>query len=245
MKTLLLIIFVTFAGKAQEKDALPDLINKLCEVKSLGFSLDFIGDEVPPEFSGGGSKPPSPNQTMKKIVQIGPDAIPELIKHLDDKRPTKLKVGKHPMMSRWFDAEYDPKNKFSKDVKPQETNIKNTFERSFKEEYTVKVGDVCFVLIGQIVNRELLSVRYQPSFNMVINSPIESPELIERIKEDWGNIDKKGHLKSLVDDLYKAPVTEVRDAAIRIRFYYPSKFEKICDDYVKHQSKMRREEKGK
>jgi len=41
--------------------------------------------------------------------------------------------------------------------------------------YTVKVGDVCYAIIGQIVNRSLMAVRYQPSAGLVINSPIEMP----------------------------------------------------------------------
>ena len=169
-----------------------------------------------------------------------------MIKHLNDKRPTKLKVGNQfPIMNKWFAEEYDPRNKFGKDVKPQETNLKDIAERSFSEEYTIRVGDVCFVLIGQIVNRDLLAVRYQPSGNMVINSPIESPKLIERIKQDWGEIDKSGHLESLIEDLNKAPDMEARDAAIRLRFYYPDKIEKILDDYKKHRMKRLQKNKGK
>jgi hypothetical protein len=43
-----------------------------------------------------------------------------------------------------------------------------------KLPYTVKVGDVCFALIGQIVGRQLLPIRYQPTGGMIINSPVEN-----------------------------------------------------------------------
>lgn len=41
-------------------------------------------------------------------------------------------------------------------------------EKNFEGEYTVKVGAVCCVLIGQIVSRRLLAVRYQPSAGLVL-----------------------------------------------------------------------------
>jgi len=74
----------------------------------------------------------------------------------------------------------------------------------FKGPYTVKVGDVCYGLIGQIVNRYLIPVRYQPSGILVVNSPLKMPELIKRVKDDWENVTIK-----------------------RLAFYYPSKFEAL------------------
>jgi hypothetical protein len=66
-------------------------------------------------------------------------------------------------------------------------------EKSFDGRYTVKVGDVCYVLIGQIVNRQLVAVRYQPTAGLIVNSPIEVPPLAEKVKNDWGALHSLPH----------------------------------------------------
>ncbi len=40
--------------------------------------------------------------------------------------------------------------------------------------YTIKVGDVCYVLIGQIVNRRLWALEYVPTLIVVVTSPVHS-----------------------------------------------------------------------
>ena len=57
-------------------------------------------------------------------------------------------------------------------------------ERHFSGTYTVKVADVCYTLIGQIVNRHLLAVRYQSSGGPIVNSPLEAPSLAEKVRKD-------------------------------------------------------------
>ena len=64
----------------------------------------------------------------------------------------------------------------------------------------MRVGDVCYALIGQIINRSLLAVRYQPSAILVVNSPLEAPDLIADIKRDWADIDANGLTASLLAD---------------------------------------------
>src|SRR6266446_5322149 len=112
-----------------------------------------------------------------ELVRRGPVALLELIKHLDDKRTTKLEVGNNPsgsqvgvdaFMFMYFSDEYDSRV-------PHLIRGPSPMEKDFSGRYTVKVADVCFVLIGQIVNRSLLAVRYQPSGGLVVNSPIEAP----------------------------------------------------------------------
>jgi hypothetical protein len=85
-----------------------------------------------------------------------------------------------PRVPHWFDQE-EPKN-WPKPV-----------EKSFDGRYTVKVGDVCYVLIGQIVNRQLVAVRYQPTAGLIVNSPIEVPPLAEKVKNDWGALHSLPH----------------------------------------------------
>jgi hypothetical protein len=108
----------------------------------------FIADNSPVEFAGGviGSAAPKDFPQMKELVRRGVSSLPLLIKHLDDKRPTKLTVGGDFFMFRYFSDEYDP-------MTPASRERRVALERSFDRKYTVRVGDVCYALIGQIVNR--------------------------------------------------------------------------------------------
>jgi len=210
------------------------LINSLRDLDSVAvglhptsFATAFLASDDDPQFSGGvlGSLAPQANPAMQRLVQLGVDAIPALIAHLDDKRPTQLAVGSQvPIMSKWFDEEYDPRKRVKADASDIDLDLdfKNTFERSFNDDYVVKVGDVCFVLIGQIVNRNLIAVRYQPSGCMVVNSPIESPDLADRLKRDWETLTKQQHIDSLTADLENAEgAWDGMPALARLRYYYP------------------------
>jgi hypothetical protein len=222
--------------KAMPKNPAPErLVDKLRYLDSIAVGLHptaiataFLANEDEPEFAGGilGSPAPHANPAMKRLVQLGVDAIPVLISHLDDNRPTKLKVGRQgPVTSKWFAEEYDPRKRVKSNESAADLALdsKNTFGRSFNDDYVVKVGDVCYVLIGQIVNRNLLAVRYQPSGCMVVNSPIESPDLAIRVKRDWDGLTKQEHVASLTFDLENSDgAWDGKPALTRLRYYYPA-----------------------
>src|SRR5262249_11613463 len=104
--------------------------------------------------------------------------------------------------------------------------------------YTEKVGDVCYALIGQIVNRRLLAVRVQPTGFLFVNSPIESPVLIEKVKSDWGSGDAETVKSSLLADIHSAgaPGNEavhtefvVNPALQRLRLYFSDAYNALAD----------------
>jgi hypothetical protein len=192
---------------------------------------------------------------MRELVRRGPLALPELIKHLDDRRPTKFEVGNKDsassshqvgvdtFMFSYFSDEYDPRLRML--LSDKATGGRPwPMERNFQGRYTVKVGDVCFVIIGQIVNRRLLSVRYQPSGGLVINSPIEVPKLAEKVRNDWGqgNVDR---LKlSLLEDIHAKYFPQSNDyefyrtwtiysALQRLRLYFPDTYKALEGDDLK------------
>ena len=214
-------------------------------INSAAIYESFIADNSPGKFDGGvlGVAPPKVPPQMSELVRRGPAALPELIKHLDDKRPTKLEVGNKPsgkqvgvdaFMFMYFSDEYDPRaphwwndGEWKKGPRPM--------ERSFEGRYTLKVGDVCYVLIGQIVNRRLLAVRYQPSAGLVVNSPIEAPVLVERVRSDWGQADAEVLRAALLEDIRATnqPKQISRDeyterfvdpALARLRLYFPDSY---------------------
>jgi hypothetical protein len=86
---------------------------------------------------------------------------------------------------------------------------------------------VCYVLIGQIVNRNLLAVRYQPSLILVVNSPIEAPALIAAVKRDWSSVGSSELLSSLLADARVSDDLSLYGPALqRLRFYYPSEYQR-------------------
>jgi hypothetical protein len=171
--------------------------------------------------------PPVVVPQMRELVRRGVDVLPALIAHLNDQRPTLLVIKREGiLMWAMFAAEYDPKSRTGLVgwADPTEAFKAN----KFPNEYTVKVGDICYALVGQIVNRRLWPVRYQPTGGLIINSPIQSPILVQKIWNDWGNLDSPGHKESLLEDIRHAHRTyEFAPAMVRLKFYYPDAYKSL------------------
>jgi hypothetical protein len=86
------------------------------------------------------------------------------------------------------------------------------------DSHQVRVGDLCYIAIGQIVNRHLSVARYQPTACLVINSPVRTPALAEAVRQDWSNLTAEQHRESLAND---ALLHQSYDALSRLYFYYP------------------------
>lgn len=168
---------------------------------------------------------------MRELVRRGAGALPALLAHLGDARPTGIVISQvsesMTVGGNFFADEYDPRGR---SAQPDSCAAAGTCRR-FDGTYTVKVGDVCEVLIGQIVNRRLDAVRYQPSWIVYVNSPVETPPLAQRIRKDWDGLDANAHRKSLLFDLRSADDMDgwhgYRDALLRLRFYHPRAYARL------------------
>jgi hypothetical protein len=208
------------------------------------YSIFMAADEEPKFLMGvlGVPSPAVPPQ-MRELVRRGLAALPVLIRHLGDRRPTKLTIEEHHiLMNRRFGDEYDPR------IRPacDSACIKELIKREqlwapIGGGYQVKIGDVCFVLVGQIVNRNLNAVRYQPSGNLYVNSPVVTPSLAEKVRADWAGLDAQGHEASLRADLKTRPFPG--EALIRLRFYYPNAYAALDGDDARKREKFEAEEK--
>jgi hypothetical protein len=96
-----------------------------------------------------------------QLVTLGADALPFLLDSLDDQSSTKITVKREHIIDVVQHATELPTNPGN----PTEAGIgRRQWEKGESvESYTVKVGDVCFVIIGQIVGRQYQAVRYQPT----------------------------------------------------------------------------------
>ena len=215
--------------------ATEDLITKLQNESSQGigthetaWASGFMAINDEPKFNGGimGSAKPVISPVMRELVRRGTASFPQLINHLTDSRPTKLTVG-DGFMGKWFSDEYDPRDHDPAKVPPGVTAASRFTtggkERKNFDTYTVKVGDLCFVAVGQIVNRQLNAVRYQPSLCLVVNSPVETPALVAAVKADWNRLTPADHQRSLEQDAtgFSDPFTPP-EALKRLLFYYPN-----------------------
>lgn len=133
---------------------------------------------------------------FRQLVEFGPRALPFLLEALEDKTPTKLKMSRENSMFTVMELANElsgnPTN--SIEQKAIASLPKHEWDGSSLDGYTVKVGDVCFVIIGQIVGRSYLAVRYQPSAIIIINSPVQKKELAKAVRDIWSSTNAAQHL---------------------------------------------------
>lgn len=126
---------------------------------------------------------------LRQLVALGPRALPFLLEALDDKTPTKLRHthdGGFGGMFLCSEMGSNPTNSIEQKALASLPKPEIGFSSGRPiTDYTVKVGDVCFVIIGQIVGRAYLTVRYQPTAIIIINSPVEDKKLAKAVRYIW------------------------------------------------------------
>lgn len=204
-------------------------IDKLLEISEEGigthstaWASGFIATDEEPKFRGGilGSQRPAVQPAMRELVKIGVAALPDLLNHVSDPRKTALKAGlTHPFFgSSWYSDEYDSRFRDAKRRQQRVNALGFGGPHGFSGSHTIRVGDLCFVAIGQIVNRQLHPVRYQPTACLVINSPVRTPPLAEAVRNDWSGLTAEKHQESLTADALR----HLSYAALtRLYYYYP------------------------
>jgi len=225
---MLLLLTAPVVGQDYSARSPESLIDELASldkpapgIASMAIYDGFVGDGSSVQFTVGiipnveASVPPA----MIELVRRGLPVLPVLLKHLNDERPTKLRVGGKFFSMQYFATEYDARDR----RKNSSAITALSASAWFEGEYSVKIGDVCEVIIGQIVNRLLFAVRYQPSQILVVNSPIASPQLQRSILRDWGGLTQEDHMASLLADMRAGDNVRLSGAALtRLRFYYPT-----------------------
>lgn len=230
-----LILTVLLAGglcgpaSATSTEALIDALTKVGSTTpgadDTGVYDAFMATDPPIHFQAGllGEPPPEIPLPMRKLVRRGVAALPYLLAHLRDERATGLRIkgDGEPVTfgGAYFIESYDPRP-------PVPTGCQDCNRNDeILGDYTVKVGDLCYVLVGQIVNRRLVAVRYQPTMLVYVSSPIHSPVLAERTRNDWSHLTREGFKASLLADLHDTGRTWLNYPALeRLRFYYPDTY---------------------
>ena len=81
----------------------------------------------------------------------------------------------------------------------------------------------------------------------MINSPIEAPELIQKVKDDWGNTTAEVLKRSLITDLEEADDHRSGLQTItRLRYYFPNEYAKLKTGDLKNKiAEYEKEERNK
>ena len=227
------VVGPTRATKAEASEV-RSLIKKLADLDApdYGLSATLSGSSFAPIESSGhagtliftnhGLKT---NETFKKLVEFGPMALPFLLEALGDETPTKLETIRATLMgAAWLGHEIrgNPVNQAESEALK---NANTKQEDDIDDEYIVRIGDVCFVAIGQITNRSYSAVRYQPTGCLVVNSPVKDKKLAAEVRAIWGKApDAQNLLDSLLTDFYSRGVNSTgfqSGAAMRLAYYFP------------------------
>jgi hypothetical protein len=176
-------------------------------------------------------------EPLTRLVTLGPKALPYLLEHLDDARPTQLAfshdsrclAGMGGMHLALEGLALSPLGPTEQRAARRHSKIHGRTgglgESQRIEQHTVTVGDACFVAIGEITGRPYEAVRYQMTCNLVVNSPTARPELARFVRDLWQGTDPVAELYArLLEDLKAGDSQrwERRNNAIqRLAFYYP------------------------
>jgi hypothetical protein len=211
---------------AQLIDDLQNLESPTAGLHPTAWVSQFLAQETEPQFGGGiiGSQRPVVFAPMRELVVRGAAAIPEILRHLDDARPTKLEIKEENHIS-WAQICNDYNNRPLRGRPPYKY-----IEASLGLPYRVLVGDVCLVILGQITNRPQVGVRYKPSGGVLISSPIRFPEIVACAREDWKGFSAADLCALLLDDIPQSKFEQEEDGAMRrIRFYFPEKLSEAIE----------------
>lgn len=176
------------------------------------------------------------SEDLAELVKLGPKALPFLLKALDDQTPTKAVTPGRVLVNpaaMWFanGLSGNPGNEAEQKILE---SAPKTGKRGLSS-YTFKIGDVCFVIIGQIVGRHYQAVQYVPTACMEIHSPTHDADLARQVRAIWSSQEPAQHLLDslLLDYASRAAFTgstadgwwltwwlQVR-AARRLIFYFP------------------------
>lgn len=222
---------------SQAQDDIAGLIDNLPDIADgdVGYMPTMSGEGfLPLDVSEPGAmllfqQPPTKSATLRELVERGAAAVPQLIAHLDDKRPTKIVLNHEGVFGgMFFDDEYDYNARVVKQP-PGGVNRRSIKERGHPKHHTVTVGDLCFVALGQVVNRSFNAVRYQPTACIMINSPTYSDRLRIAIKTEWGELTPQRHRELLIRD-FAEPDSEWRrnGACLRLGYYYRDALEPLA-----------------
>jgi hypothetical protein len=138
----------------------------------------------------------------------------------------------NPRENQLFDKVKSEKRAGAKGAKDALDPFSNVIRR-----HTMNIGDICYVIIGQITNRPYLAAQYQMTACVYINSPVHDKNLASDVRGIWATADfRKTLLDSLLIDFNSKGIDWMdrrNTAALRLGFYFPHETEELFLDFLK------------
>lgn len=134
---------------------------------------------------------------LDELIARGITMIPALLAHLEDSRPTSLRLDAQALQlngNSWRKTiVYDYRDHEKASAAALWAGRPHSQAQLTEGAYTVTVGDCCWVALGRIVNRRLYvcgpdfgnGINYSGIFMLLINSPVQAPELAQAARQDW------------------------------------------------------------
>lgn len=133
------------------------------------------------------------SETVRKILSLGPLALPALIEGLSDSTATEIRFSSEKSRNAIFKPLFS-----GNPAIPRESGLLGIEPNGYPNHewmdyeilghqfdvYDFRVGDVCYVLIGQIVNRDYQCFTFEWGTN-VISSPVFERELRGTVAKLW------------------------------------------------------------
>ena len=203
------------------------LIDRLVKVRhaGIGYSGAMAGSQFLPLTGSGrtgmlilGRAAPRRSATLTRLVARGLRALPSLLRHLNDHRPIALPPVRAMMwLSRAPEVDFNRRTERALLPRPR-----SALPSGGPRQHQVTVGDLCFVAIGQIVNRGYNAVRYQPTGGLIVNSPPLDLAIRSSLRNRWRGLTLAAHKRLLTRDFVKPDFDGRRIGAYRrLVTYYP------------------------
>jgi hypothetical protein len=158
------------------------------------------------------------------LIKRGAEALSLLANSLGDRRPTSCieSLPEFVVREDVCDENSHTDSMSVKTLKPgQFTLSSDKLWNDHPENYTATVGDLCFVVLGQIVNRRFFPVDHKVGPMTIVASPTLSERLRQTVFTRWRNMTMQSHRESLRVDLRQPDVPwRASGAAQRLEFYY-------------------------
>lgn len=177
-----------------------------------GYGADFVPTGKYGTFGDWTGKPVEGiSDSVRRLIEIGPDALPYLLDALDDDSRTEIVIECVETRGAIAGGMTFDEWTHGNPVNPTENNIlrlsRSGYSQSIRpeyefslpedmESYRVKVGDVAYVIIGQIVGRNYICLGspHVKSLAVLVISPVHRKKLRKQIQKIWNTENPKQKL---------------------------------------------------
>lgn len=166
------------------------------------------------------------HESIQTLIRIGVPALPTLLKHLSDFGEIAAQPSIFEHSSLWTFAYLRLEAWYGENGRAEQLDRINRIREAFKtdpaSDFRVTIADVCYYVIGQIVNRPYFPLHFGSKTGVAIATPQRSPELIQELRALWCSLDATTHFIQLKEEVAPDRYLSTRaNAYARLAVFYP------------------------